>query len=94
LQGGLTDATFQIVLQKLPFQRGGRGLEFSGGVQRVALFSMKCDQRSYGALDLLTHCGDVGDAPEQIIMRIQFQSGGHAGCIANRRPFDIVQVNL
>jgi len=70
LKGGLTDAAFQIMLQQLPFQRGSCGFEFSRGFERLVLFSVKCDQRSYGSLDLLTHRRDFGDALKQFIMRI------------------------
>jgi len=70
LWSGLTDAAFQIVLQQLSFQLGGRGLDSPGRLQRLALFSLKRNQRLNRSLDLFAHPGDFGDALQQLVMRI------------------------
>ncbi len=51
---GFTDTTFQIVLEKLPFERREGGFERSRGVKCVALFALRSDERLDRVLDLFT----------------------------------------
>src|SRR5579864_894379 len=69
LQRHLADAAFQVVLQQLPLQFGGRGLDSPGRFQRLALFALKRDQRFYGAIDLLAQRRDFRDVSQQFVVR-------------------------